>query len=490
MRDILFTFFNYFVFFYTSMLAIFFVMFAFLSFISLKRRKDYYVESYVRKTIKESPYTPGISVIAPAFNEEKTIIDNVSSMLALEYPLFEVIIVNDGSTDSTLQKMIEYYELVEVPYAYIERIKTKPFKRLLKSTNSQYSRLIVVDKENGGTKADASNAGINASSYPYFICTDVDRILEKYALYRCISPIISSDKQVIAVSGTMLMANGCEVKDGQIVVVRTPHTPIPLFQNLEYMRSYLIGKMGWSAINGMPNVSGGFGLFDRDVAIAAGGYDSTSFAEDMDLITRMVGYMCDFSRPYKIVQIPDTCCWTEGPSNLAMLYRQRTRWARGLFQTLSIHHKMIFKKTYKQMGMLTLPYMFIFEFLAPIIELTGFIVFLYLAFTGAVNWNTAWMIYLTIYTFCQFLSIVVITYDYYVGMLYKRGYEYLWIIIASILEPIFYHPIITFCSLRGYLSYLTNRDFKWKKMERTGFNKKREKADDTNSPVTPEPATV
>ena len=152
MRDILFTFFNYFVFFYTSMLAIFFVMFAFLSFISLKRRKDYYVESYVRKTIKESPYTPGISVIAPAFNEEKTIIDNVSSMLALEYPLFEVIIVNDGSTDSTLQKMIEYYELVEVPYAYIERIKTKPFKRLLKSTNSQYSRLIVVDKENGGTK--------------------------------------------------------------------------------------------------------------------------------------------------------------------------------------------------------------------------------------------------------------------------------------------------------------------------------------------------
>lgn len=134
------------------------------------------------------------------------------------------------------------------------------------------------------------------------------------------------------------------------------------FQNLEYMRSYLIGKMGWSAINGMPNVSGGFGLFDRSVAIAAGGYDAPSFAEDMDLITRMVGYMCDFSRPYKIVQIPDTCCWTEGPPNLAMLYRQRTRWARGLFQTLSIHHKMIFKKTYKQMGLLTLPYMFILSF--------------------------------------------------------------------------------------------------------------------------------
>ena len=153
MRDIIFTFFNYFVFFYMSMLAIFFVTFAFLSFISLKRRKDYYVESYMRKTIKESPYTPGISVIAPAFNEEKTIIDNVNSMLALEYPLFEVVIVNDGSTDSTLEKMTEYYELVEVPYAYIERIKTRPFRRLLKSSNPKYSRLIVVDKENGDRKS-------------------------------------------------------------------------------------------------------------------------------------------------------------------------------------------------------------------------------------------------------------------------------------------------------------------------------------------------
>ena len=141
MKDILFTFFNYFVFFYTSMLAISFIVFAFLSFISLKRRKDYYVESYVRKIIKESPYTPGVSVIAPAYNEEKTIIDNVNSMLALEYPVFEVIIVNDGSTDKTLEKITEYYELIEVPYAYIERIKTKPFKRLLKSANPKYSRL-------------------------------------------------------------------------------------------------------------------------------------------------------------------------------------------------------------------------------------------------------------------------------------------------------------------------------------------------------------
>ena len=379
MKEIVFDFFNYFVFFYTSLLAISFIVMMFLSFASLKLSKSYYDDNYVRRVLSESPYTPGVSVIAPAYNEEKTIIDNVDSMLGLDYPIFEVVIVNDGSKDSTLDKLIEHYELVEVPFAYIERIKTQPFRRVLKSTNPEYHRLIVVDKENGGTKADASNAGINAAQYPYFICTDVDCILRRDALYRCIWPLLSSSKHVIAVSGTMRMANGCRIKDGQVVEVRPPHTPIPLFQNLEYMRSYLVGKMGWSAINAMPNVSGGFGLFDRQIAIAAGGYDPMSFAEDMDLLARMVGYMCDFSRPYKVVQVPETCCWTEGPPNLVVLYRQRTRWGRGLFQALMIHRKMIFNKTYRQTGLLTLPYMVIFEFLAPIIEFTGLVVFLFLA---------------------------------------------------------------------------------------------------------------
>lgn len=478
MKEFVFDFFNYFVFFYTSLLAISFIVMMFLSFTSLKLRKNYYDDNYVRRVLKSSPYTPGISIIAPAYNEEKTIIDNVDSLLGVDYPLFEVVIVNDGSKDSTLTKLIEHYELVEVPFAYIERIKTYPFKRILKSTNPEFSKLIVVDKENGGTKADASNAGINAASYPYFICTDVDCIFRRDALYRVIWPVLSSSKPVIAVSGTMRMINGCDVKNGRVVSVKPPHSLIPLFQNLEYMRSYLVGKMGWSAINGMPNVSGGFGLFDRQIVIAAGGYDGTSFAEDMDLITRMVGYMCDFSRPYRVVQVPETCCWTEGPPNLVILHRQRTRWGRGLFQSLMVHRKMIFNKTYKQTGLITLPYLVVFEFLAPIIEGCGLIVFLILALTGAVNWHTMWVLFLAIYLFCQFLSLVVVTYDYYVGTLYKRGYEYVWIIMASILEPFIYHPFITFFSLKGYVSYIISRDFKWGKMTRKGFGRE-EQVDET-----------
>lgn len=479
MGDLVFDFFNYFVFFYSGCLIIAFVILMFLSFTSLKMRKRYHVENYVKKVLETSPYTPGISIIAPAYNEETTIIDNVNSLLSLEYPLYEVVIVNDGSEDSTLEKLIEHYELVEVPYAYIERIKTKPFRRILKSKNDKYSKLIIVDKDNGGTKADASNAGINAASYPYFICTDVDCILSKHALYSVILPVLSSDKQVIAVSGTMRMANGCEINNGQITVVKPPHSLIPLFQNLEYMRSFLVGKMGWSTINSMPNVSGGFGLFDRDIAIAAGGYDGTSFAEDMDMVVRMVSYMCDFARPYRIIQIPETCCWTEGPPNLSILSRQRTRWGRGLIQAFDVHRKVVFNRNYKQMGLLTLPYMLIFEFSAPIIEVVGFMVFIYLALQSAINWHTMWLIFLTIYVFFQFLSIVVIAYDYYVGMRYRRGFEYLWILLASILEPFLYHPFITIFSLRGYLGYMAKTDFKWGKMTRKGFGgtKKKEKID-------------
>lgn len=475
MGDFVLNFFNYFVFFYSGCLIIAFVILMFLSFTSLKMRKRYHVENYVRKVLETSPYTPGISIIAPAYNEETTIIDNVNSLLSVEYPLFEVVIVNDGSEDSTLDKLIEYYELVEVPYAYIERIKTKPFRRILKSKNDKYSKLIIVDKDNGGTKADASNAGINAASYPYFICTDVDCILDKHALYRVILPVLSSDKQVIAVSGTMRMANGCETSNGQITVVKPPHTLIPLFQNLEYMRSFLVGKMGWSTINSMPNVSGGFGLFDRDIAIAAGGYDGTSFAEDMDMVVRMVSYMCDFARPYRIIQIPDTCCWTEGPPNLAILSRQRTRWGRGLIQAFDVHRKVVFNRNYKQMGLLTLPYMLIFEFSAPIIEAVGFLVFIYLALQSAINWQTMWLMFLTIYIFFQFLSVVVITYDYYIGMRYRRGFEYLWILLASVLEPFLYHPFITIFSLRGYLGYIAKTNFKWGKMTRKGFSQTEKK---------------
>lgn len=434
------------------------------------RSYNRWIKGYVRNMVDSSPFTPGVSIVAPAYNEEVTVVDNVKSLLAQDYPKFEVIIVNDGSTDSTLDKLIDNFDLVEVPYDYVEHVHCQPFKRMFRSTNVKYQKLVVVDKENGGTKADAVNGGLNVVRYPYFINTDVDCILSHDAMYECIFPVLLNH-DIIAVSGTMSMSNGFTVKDGEIVDYRPSERPIPLFQDLEYKRSFLISKMGWSQINAMPNVSGGYGLFDTQVVRSAGGYSYDSFAEDMDMLTRMVAYCCDFNRPYRIVQIPHTCCWTEGPSNLKLLNRQRTRWGRGLFQLMHKHHRILFNKKYKRMGLITYPYILLFEFLAPIIEFYGYIFLIYLMLTGGVDWSSFWTMFAAVYLFSVMLSQFILFYDFLLGGSYTRTSSYWKLFIAGILEPIIYHPIVVFFSIKGYFNYITGKKAVWGTMTRTGANK-------------------
>lgn len=471
MKEFIISFYGHTIFIYSLGLIISYVILMWLAEISILRSKRNNLETYAKDLIKRSPYTPGVSIVAPAYNEELTIVENVNSLLAQDYPLFEVIIVNDGSKDGTLQKLIDNFDLVEVPYAYVAQLKTKPYKRMFKSTRPEFSKLKVVDKENGGTKADAVNAGLNAASFPYFINTDVDCILAKDAIFQCILPLLGQEN-IIAVSGAMALSNGCKVEKGQIIEAYPPHRLIPLFQTLEYMRSFLIGKMGWSTINAMPNVSGGYGLFKTDVVISAGGYSPDSFAEDMDMLIRMVAYCCEAKLPYKVIQIPYTCCWTEGPGNLKVLSRQRIRWGRGLIQTFYNHRRIVGNRKYSRLGKITLPYLFIFEFLAPVIEFFGFFTFIFLAVIGAINWGYALIMFLAIYTFCVLLSIVVISFDYTVGGSYKTVKSYLWILMAALAEPFIYHPMVVFFSIRGYWNYLLGKKAVWGEMTRKGFAKK------------------
>lgn len=427
---------------------------------------------YICNMVQSSPFVPGISVVAPAYNEEKTIVDNVRSLLKMDYPNFDVCIVNDGSKDRTLELLIETFEMVEVPFEYVEHVHSAPFKRLFKSTNPAYARLMVVDKVKGGTKADAVNAGLNVISNPYFINTDVDCILSKDAMYQCIFPVIQ-DRHIIAVSGTMSMSNGASMSNGEIVDLRPSSRPIPLFQDLEYKRSFLVGKMGWSRINAMNNVSGGYGLFSTEVVVNAGGYSSTSFAEDMDMLTRMIAYCCDFNRPYRVVQIPHNCCWTEGPSNIKMLYRQRTRWGRGLIQLMWEHRRLLFNRKYKRLGLISMPYTFLFEFLAPIIETVGLGMTVYLAFTGGISWFSLFVTFLAIYVFSFMLSTFVVFYDYILGSSYTSRMSYLKLLLAAAFEPIIYHPLIVISSLVGYFRYITRQKAVWVSMERTGMKHKK-----------------
>lgn len=424
-------------------------------------------EDYLKKFPDEAP---GISIVAPAFNEEVIIVDSVHSLLSLDYPNFEVIIVNDGSKDETLPLLIENFDLEEVPYYYVYKVHCKPVIRILRSTNPNYHQLVVVDKINGGTKADAMNAGVNMAQYDYFINTDVDCILAEDTLTKIILPVLDSEQQVIAVGATMRMVNSCTIERGRIVRAKPPNALIPLFQETEYLRSYLVAKMGWSMLNAIPNVSGGFGLFDTHVVINVGGFDSGSHAEDMDMTVRMIAYMRENRKPYRIVQCPYTCCWTEGPPNIKVLNRQRTRWGRGMLQFIIDHRRFLFNKDYGRLGLLIMPYILLFEFLAPIIEFIGLLFLLFLLFTDQINFDTFWMMLLYAYLIGFSVSVITVSYDLVLGKLYKKFPEYLKLVLFSAFEAILYHPLVVLFTLRGYIQYLTRRDFKWGKMTRKGFS--------------------
>ena len=471
MWEALLYFYGYFIFFYSLGLMSTYV-FLLVSAYIYSSNYNRWTKEYIQNMVNSSPFTPGVSVVAPAYNEEVTVVDNILSLMKMQYPKFEIIIVNDGSKDKTLEKMIEHFDLIEVPYDYVYRVHCKPFKRLFRSTNLKYQQLTVVDKVNGGTKADAVNGGLNVVQYPYFINTDVDCILAHDAMYECIFPVFLNN-DIIAVSGTMSMSNGFALDEhGEIAEFRPSSNPIALFQDLEYKRSFLVGKMGWSTINAMNNVSGGYGLFHTQVCIAAGGYGYDSFAEDMDMLTRMQAYCCDFHRPYRVVQIPHTCAWTEGPSTLKVLSRQRVRWGRGLIQTMWNHKRIIGNKAYRSMGLISYPYTFLFEFLAPVIELVGTCLIIYLTFTGGVNWNTFWIMAGAIYLFSLMISQFIIFYDYIQGGSYTKTSNYTKLVVAGIVEPLIYHPMIVFFSIRGYFNYLIGASAVWGAMTRTGVKQK------------------
>ncbi len=473
-------FFQYLVFTYIGIFVAGSTTLSIMAFINLRRYREQFTKKE-DKNLKASPYAPGISIVAPAYNEEKTIILNVRTMLSLDYPNYEVVIVNDGSKDKTLELLTEEFKLVEVPFAYMEKIKTKPFKRVLKSTDPRFEKLTVVDKENGGTKADASNAGVNASKHPYYLCTDVDCVLTRDSLTKLIQPVLSSSVQVIAVGATMRMVNSCELdENGTLVKERPPKKLIPRFQELEYLRSYLISKMGWAYINAVPNVSGGLGLFDKSVAIAAGGYDPLSHAEDMDMTLRMVGYMRDFNKEYRIVQIPATVCFTEGPPNVSVLNRQRTRWGRGLLQIFTDHRRFLFSRKYGRVSLILMPYVMMFELLAPVIEATGILSMLYLIITRQVNYNTFYILLLYIYLLGLAITTLAITFDLKTAKRYDKYRRYFGLVLLSLVEFLLYHPLLVFFSLKGYYDFLSKQSFEWGTMKRQGFSQVKQKGAPTN----------
>lgn len=417
---------------------------------------------------------PSISIIAPAYNEEASIVQNIRSLLSIDYPKLEVIVVNDGSKDNSLQKVIEYYSLVKVDYAFKQEIETEKVRGIYKSTNAAYSNLIFVDKENGG-KADALNVGINISRSELFLAIDVDSIIESDAILKMVKPFIEENKRkVIAAGGVVRVANSCEIQDGRIIKVNYPKSLWAKFQVLEYFRAFTLGRMAWSRVNGLLIISGAFGLFDKKIVMAVGGYDKTTVGEDFELVVRMRKYMHTVTKQkYKVAFIPDPLCWTEVPSKFKTLRNQRNRWTRGSIDTIIKHKDMLFNPKYGRMGLISFSYWVLFEWLAPIIETLGLLYFTLMIIFASVNMEIFLLLLLFVFSFSLFFSSYAVYYETLIFNRYK-GFKFLFqVIIIAILEMIIYHPLNVYFALLGNYTFFIKGDKKgWGKMTRTAFDNK------------------
>jgi cellulose synthase/poly-beta-1,6-N-acetylglucosamine synthase-like glycosyltransferase len=318
-----------------------------------------------------SPLTPGISVLVPAFNERAVIVESVRSLLALRYPSHEVVVVNDGSGDDTLAVLQEAFELVPVRKALRDEIATARVRETFVS--HRHPNLVVIDKDNAG-RSDSLNAGINAARYPYVCAIDADSLLEQDALLKVSKPILDNPELVAATGGTIRIANGCRVDHGRVVEVRLPRSRLATIQVLEYLRAFLVARVGWGRLNALAIISGAFGLFHRSLVETVGGFSTQTVGEDFELTLRLHQHLRERGEPYRIAFISDPVCWTEAPEQLTTLGRQRRRWQRGLYEGLREHRRMIGNPRYGAVGVLAMVYFAVFEFLSPIFALLGLVV--------------------------------------------------------------------------------------------------------------------
>lgn len=435
------------------------------------RRKNRFADY---QDIITSPIAPSVSILAPAYNEGESIVQNVKSLLSLHYGKFEVIVINDGSKDETLAKLIDAFELEVTDFAYCEEIPTQLVRGIYKSRNRSYNRLVVIDKENGG-KADALNTGINVSSKELLACIDVDCILSHESITRMVRPFMEeTNRQVIAVGGVIGIANNCDVQDGTVTKYRVPTTLLGRFQVIEYCRAFLMGRMAWTRINGLMLISGAFGFFKRNLVVEVGGYFPKTVGEDMELVVRMRRHMEERNIPHKVSFVPDPLCWTEVPESEEVLSRQRNRWIRGTIETLQLHRVIRLNPNYGIMGMLSYPYWNIFEKMAPVLELLGVIYTVTLIIIGDFSAFYFIALFVVLYLLSILVSSFSILYEQISYNNYKDKKDLNKLILTAFLEPMMVHPKIVYWGLKGHWDFIKGKGG-WGQMIRTGFKKSEDK---------------
>jgi cellulose synthase/poly-beta-1,6-N-acetylglucosamine synthase-like glycosyltransferase len=416
--------------------------------------------------VKNTPLALPITLVVPAHNEEKSICVSLSNLLSLDYPELEFVVVNDGSSDRTLELMQEEFRLRPIRAVYVSQIPCAPVRQIYRSAADP--RLLVLDKECAGSKADAINAGLNAATSPYVCIVDADSVLEPDALLRIMAPILADPHQVVSVGGIVRIANGSEIHGGRIDRIRLPRKSIEVIQVVEYLRAFLIAREAWAWKNMLMIISGAFGVFKTDLVRAVGGYRADAIGEDFELVVRLHRHLLEKKEKYKIQFVPDPVCWTEAPSDWQSLGRQRTRWQKGLLDGLWRHKNMLFRPRYGRTGSFALPYLWIFELLAPVVETAGIATIALAAALGVLSGQFLLQFLLFGYAFATAISIGSVLQEELTYKRYNDWQDVARLIGYCFLEHFPYRQIQMFWRLQGMWEYLRG-DVTWKPLRRQGF---------------------
>jgi cellulose synthase/poly-beta-1,6-N-acetylglucosamine synthase-like glycosyltransferase len=424
------------------------------------------LKSHCLGWLHQNPMTPPITIIAPAHNEQASIRVAVRNLLELDYPEFEVIVVNDGSDDRTFEELGEAFQLRPVRAVYVAEVESAAVRGLYRSDTD--ARLLVIDKEAGGSKADAVNAGLNAATSPYVCVVDSDSLLERDALLRITVPILEDPGRVVAVGGIIRVVNGSEVAGGQVRRIRLPRKSFEVIQVVEYLRAFLIGREAWAQGNMLMIVSGAFGLFRTDLVRAVGGYRPSSIGEDIDLVVRLHRYSLEKGVDYEIRFVPDPVCWTEVPSDLRSLGRQRARWQKGLLDVLWPQRDMLFRPRYGRIGCFALPYLWIFELVAPVVETLGIITIVLACCVGALSKGFFLQFLIFGYAFATVISIGSVLQEEITYKRYNDSKDVARLLSHCFLEHFPYRQLHMIWRLQGLWQYVRG-DHTWRPLKRAGL---------------------
>lgn len=397
-------------------------------------------------------YTP-ITLICPVYNEAAGVVASVNSLLALRYPELQVVVVNDGSKDLTLEALIEAFRLQPSERVIRRLVPTREVRGVYESPSLPH--LVVIDKENGG-KSDALNCGINVARYPLVCCMDGDSILEPDALLRVVRPFLE-DAGLTASGGIIRPANGSRITAFGIEETALPDSWLARFQIVEYLRAFLFGRVGLSARKSLFILSGAFALFRKSAPVAAGGFETGTIGEDFEMVVRLHRAALEQGRSCAMALVPDPICWTEVPEDRAVLARQRNRWQRGLCETLWKHRRMAFNPRHGRIGLLSIPYFILFEALAPWIEAAGYLLFLWSLATHAVNAPFAILFLLVALLFGTLNSVAAVLLQILIPKPYRGVRAMGLLLLAGLLENAGYRQLTVWWRLKGTVDWLRGR---------------------------------